>query len=104
MSQHELQVLKQQINQDFLVRFSPVLEDLYADLTRKPIDSIRLKTCIHDHLQSSINNNKDSNDLDDAILLIFNFDEINFETVHSLFTSSTPAQQALISFKEDLWL
>jgi hypothetical protein len=103
MSQLEITFIKQQINQDFLVKFSPVLVDLYADLTRKPIDSIRLKTCIRDHLQSSINN-KDFNDLDDAILLIFNFDEINFETVHSLFTSSTPAQQGLISFKEDLWL
>jgi hypothetical protein len=103
MSQLEITFIKQQINQDFLVRFSPVLVDLYADLNRKPIDSIRLKTCIRDHLQSSINN-KDFNDLDDAILLIFNFDEINFETVHSLFTSSTPAQQGLISFKEDLWL
>jgi hypothetical protein len=104
MSQLELQLLRKQIQDAFMQRFSPVLVDLYANPANRPSNAHQLNAFLYLYLRSrtcvSIKECLTEDALEDSIWLYFNLSEVDLELNHLYFSTFKSTQMDFEHLKE----
>jgi hypothetical protein len=104
MSQLELQLLRKQIQDAFLRRFSLVLVDLYANPATRPSTAQQLSSFLDLYLRTrACADTKEcltEDALEDSIWLYFNLSEVDLELNHFYFSTFKSTQMDSEHLKE----